>query len=159
MFRTARLLSLLAAAALPVVPSHARPEDPPKVRVIVVVVLATTENNVVDPKLAALAREVQKRDESLVGFKLAATVCKSIPVGDANEFDLVEKQKLTVKVNKSRDAEGKLGLTISPPELGEITYSCACSKFFPVATPYRTAKGESLIVAVMAKPCNAGKKK
>lgn len=152
MSRPLCLLALLAAAA-PV-----RADDAASVRVTVVVVLATTENNVVDPKLTALAKEVQKRDETLVGFKLAATSSKSVPVGDSHTFDLVEKQTLTVKVDKPRGADGKIGLTITPPKLGEITYECACSKFFPVVTPYKTEAGRQLIVAVMAKPCTAGKK-
>ena len=79
---------------------------------------------------------------------------------DVNEhtFDLVEKQKLAVKIDAPRGADGKIGLTITPPKLGDISYECTCGKFFPVVTPYKTEKGRQLIVAVMAKPCTAGKK-
>jgi hypothetical protein len=38
-----------------------------------------------------------------------------------------------------------------------LTYACACDKFFPIITPYKTAAGEQLLIAVMAKPCT-GKK-
>ena len=48
-------------------------------------------------------------------------------------------------------------LRTQSPELGEVTYACACDKFFPVVTPYRTKKGETLIVTVMAKPCTMKK--
>jgi hypothetical protein len=133
------------------------PTDDP-VRVTVVVVLATSENDVVDAKLADLAKEVQKRDPKLTGFKLMATDGKSIPVGESQTFDLVDKQELKVKVEKPKDANGRISLTIKPPGLENITYGCACDKFFPVVTPHRTKTGEVLIVAVMAKPCGAGKK-
>lgn len=123
------------------------------VRVTIVVVLATTENKDVNPKLVALAEEVQKRDAKLTGFKVATTLEKSIPVGESHTFPLPDKQKLKVTIERPRDAEGRIGLTISPPGLGDITYCCSCSKFFPVVTPHKTEKGETLIVAIMAKPC------
>ena len=103
-----RLLPILLIAAA-AAPRAGAGDPPPSIRVTVVVVLATTENNVVDPKLTALAKEVQKRDESLVGFKLAATAWKSIPVGESHAFDLVEKQKLGVKVDKPRGRTGRSG--------------------------------------------------
>jgi hypothetical protein len=133
------------------------PGDDP-VRVTVVVVLATSENAKVDPKLADLAKEVQKRDPKLTGFKLAATDAESIPVGDSHTFELVEKQELKVKVEKSKDKDGRISLTVKAPGLEKLTYCCTCDKFFPVVTPYTTKSGEVLIVAVMAKPCAAGKK-
>jgi hypothetical protein len=131
-------------------------EDP--VRVTVVVVLASSQDIGVDKKLAELAREVQKRDSTLIGFKLKATEAKSIPIGDGHTFELVDKQVLRVRVEQSRDEEGRISLTIKPPGLDKITYHCTCGKFFPVVTPYQTKSGEVLIIAVMAKPCMAGKK-
>ena len=56
-------------------------EDP--VRVTVVVVLASSQNATVDPQLVELAREVQKRDDTLTGFKIKAAEAKSIPIGSA----------------------------------------------------------------------------
>lgn len=147
-----RLMVLAAAAAVaPVV----RADDPPKVRVTVVTVLATTENNVIDPRLTALAKAVQQREPTLIGFKLAACAGRSVPVGGAETFRLVDKQELKVAIDRPRGVDGRIGLTITPPGLGEIGYECACSKFFPVVTPHVTAAGEQLIVAVMAKPCTA----
>src|SRR5262245_34912093 len=128
------------------------------VRVPVVIVLATTENTGVDPKLAELAKEVQKRDPKLVGFMIAATDSRAIPVGESFTFDLVDKQELKVRVDKPKDAAGRVSLTIKPPGLENITYGCACDKFFPVVTPHTTKAGEVLIVAVMAKPCALAKK-
>ena len=133
------------------------PTDDP-VRVTVVVVLATSDNAVVDPKLVDLAKEVQKRDSKLTGFKLMATEGKSINVGGSQTFELVDKQELKVKVEKPKDSNGRISLTIKPPEMENITYGCTCEKFFPVVTPHRTKSGEVLIIAVMTKPCASGKK-
>jgi hypothetical protein len=130
-------------------------EDP--VRVTVVVVLATNRNATVDPKLADLAKEVQKRDETLTGFRIKATEAKSIPIGDGHAFELVDGKTLRVRVERSRDEEGRINLTIRPPGLEKITYHCTCGKFFPVVTPHQTKDGEVLIVAIMAKPCTLGK--
>jgi len=132
------------------------PNDEP-VRVTIVVVLATSQNSTVDPKLADLAKEVQKRDETLTGFKIKAAEAKSIPIGDGHTFELLDKEVLRVRVERSRDDEGRINLTIKPPGLEKITYHCTCGKYFPVVTPYQTKGGEVLIIAVMAKPCTLGK--
>src|SRR3954449_1536400 len=81
-------------------------DDP--VRVTVVVVLATTENTGIDPKLADLAKEVQKRDDKLLGFKLVSSEAKSVPVGDSVTFKLVDKQELKLKVEKPKDDNGRV---------------------------------------------------
>jgi hypothetical protein len=133
------------------------PNEEP-IRVTVVAVLATANNNMVDPKLAALAGEVQKRDPKLTGFRIANTEGKSIPVGDSHTFELVDNQELTVRVEKSRDVNSRIRLTIKPPGIEKITYGCVCDKFFPIVTPHRTKAGDVLIVVIMAKPCTAGMK-
>ncbi len=130
-------------------------EDP--VRVTVVTILATSEDTTVDPKLVELAKAVQQRDKTLTGFRLVATEAKSIPVGSSHTFELADKQVLRVVVTRSKDTNNRISLTIKPPGLEKVTYGCTCDKFFPVVTPHRTKKGELLIVAVMAKPCTAGK--
>ena len=132
------------------------PTDDP-VRVTVVIVLATTENTTIDPKLKELAKEVQKRDPKLTGFKLVATECKSIAVGGSATITLTDKQELKLQVDKAKDANGRISLTLNPPGMDAVTYACACDKFFPVVTPHRTKSGEQLIIAVMAKPCTAKK--
>ena len=134
--------------------------DPPAdgVKVTVVVVLATTDKGKVPAELSELAKEVQKRDKSLQSFAVHTSEAKDVAVGDTVTFVLIDKQELKVKVEKPKDGKGKVGLTIKPPDLGEVTYTCTCDKYFPVVTPYKTANGETLIVAVMAKPCAAEKK-
>jgi hypothetical protein len=127
------------------------------VKVTVVVVLATSEHRVIDPKLAELARQVRKRDPKLTGFTLLATEVKAIAVGDSAAIPLVDKQELKVKVEAGKDDNGRITLTIKAPEVPEFGYACKCDKFFPVVTGYQTAKGEQLIIAVMGKPAT-GKK-
>ena len=70
---------------------------------------------------------------------------------------LTDKQELKLQVDKAKDANGRISLTLNPPGMDAVTYACACDKFFPVVTPHRTAAGETLIIAVMAKPCTAKK--
>jgi hypothetical protein len=130
--------------------------DDESVKVTVVVVLASTQDRVIDPKLAELARQVRKRDPKLTGFKLMATEVKSITVGESVAIPLVDKQELKVKVEAGKDESGRISLSIKAPEVPEFGYACKCEKFFPVVTGYQTAKGEQLIIAVMGKP--AGKK-
>lgn len=152
------MFGLLAAVVLGAgAPRPACADDDRPVRVTVVTVLATAQNATVDPKLKDLAKEVRKRDPALTGFRIAASEGKSIPVGDTAAFELVDKKELRVKVEKAKDENGRVGLTIKPPDLGEVSYTCTCDKFFPVVTPHKTAAGETLIVVVMAKPCTQKK--
>ena len=130
-----------------------RAADDPPVRVTVVVVLASATHAEVNPKLAALAQEVQKRHEKLTGFKLAATLQKSIPVGASHTFELADGKSMKVTVDTPKDKGGRIGLTLDAPGLGEIQYTCVCDKFVPVITPHVTKAGERLVVAVLAKPC------
>jgi hypothetical protein len=130
--------------------------DPP-IRVTVVVVLASTTNTTVDPKLTDLAKKVQKRDPKLTGFRLVTSEGKSIPVGGSSGFELVDGKDLTVKVEKPKDENGRVGLTIKSPDVGSVSYTCVCDKFFPIVTPHKTKTGETLIVVVMAKPCTEKK--
>ena len=123
------------------------------VSVTVVIVLATENNKTVDPKLKELAKEVQKHDPKLTGFKLVATECKSVPVGDSATINLTDKQVMKLTVDRAKDKDGRISLTLNPPGMDAVTYACACDKFFPVVTPHRTKSGEQLIIAVMAKPC------
>jgi hypothetical protein len=132
-------------------------DDNKPVSVTVVIVLATDRNATVDPKLKDLAKEVQKFDPKLTGFKLVATECKSIRVGDDAAISLTDKQILNVKVNRSKDEHGRITLSLEPPGMDAVNYACACDKFFPIVTPHRTKNGEQLIIAVMAKPCTAKK--
>ena len=130
--------------------------DPP-IRVTVVVILATADNTTIDPKLADLAKEVQKRDPKLTGFRIVSSEGKSIAVGGSLGYELVDGKELTVAVEKPKEDNGRVKLSIKPPGMGSVCYTCVCEKFFPVVTAHKTKAGETLIVAVMAKPCTQKK--
>jgi hypothetical protein len=147
------MLAVAALVVAVVAPRECQPDPGQPVRITVVTVLATGANATIDNRLADLAKEVQKRDPALTGFRIQATEAKSVAPGDSATFELIDRQKLVVKVDRPRDEQGRVGLKIRPPGLGEVTYTCTCDRFFPVVTPHRTRDGETLIVAVMARPC------
>lgn len=153
---SARFL-LMSLLLTPLAASAADPPPAKAIRVTVVVVFATTENNNVDPRLAPLAREVTKQDPTLIGFKLACTHRRSIPVGGSHTFKLPNREALKLTVRTARGADGRVRLTVAPPGVGEVTYSCKCDRYFPVATPTAMPSGEQVIVAIMAKPCTGAK--
>ena len=143
-------------AALLCLPAAASGGDDDNVRISVVAILATDQNDKIDPKLEGVAREVQKLDPKLTGFRVAKTTCKSLPVGGKDDFDLGGDQTMHVAVEQKGDEEGRFQMKITPPQMGDITYTTTCGKFFPVMTPFRNKNNELLIVAVRIQPC-AGK--
>jgi len=142
------LASLFSAAA--------RAEDG-KIQVTVVAILATDKNTKVDDKLKDIAKEVQKKEPTLTGFVVERITVKSIKIGEKETFPLVDEKTVVVILAEKNEKDNCVSLTIKPPTLGDITYTCCCGKFFPVVTRYETKDKDRLIVAVMAKPCN-GKK-
>jgi len=153
-FRFALPIALLALADGPVAAEE--------VEVKVLAILVSEEHKEVHPKLKEFAKEVQKKDSNLTGFKLARTTVESLDLGETKKFPLVNGQVVEVTVNKERNEKGRITLTIKPPKLDQITYECACDKFFSMATQHYVGKGkdkEQLFIAVMAKPCTPKKQK
>jgi hypothetical protein len=132
-------------------PSGARAEE--KIHVTVVAIFATDQNKKVEPRLECLAKEVQKTDPKLTGFRLAKCSCQKVEVGKKVEFPLVENEVAAVVVKHGCDKEDRVGLTVKAPLVGEIAYSCACGKFFPIMTRYQTKDKERLIIAIRVQPC------
>src|SRR6478609_8208811 len=79
------LLGLLCAAPL-LLAFGDKPER--KVRVSVVVILASETNTKVDKKLECIAREVTKMHPKFKGFRLGKMACQSLKIGSPNLFDL-----------------------------------------------------------------------
>jgi len=125
----------------------------PRVRVSIVIILASETDKKVHPKLKCIADEVTKMYPKLTGFRLYDVSYKSLPVGIKDVFELVEKQTATVTVQCRADKKDRVRLKIAPPKMGEITYSTPCGKFLPIVTPYRTKKGEQVIIALRVEPC------
>jgi hypothetical protein len=130
---------------------------PKKVRISVVVILASEKGTKIDKKLEGIAKEVQKVHPELKNFELAKLSCKSLEVGKADKFALVEDQVTSIVIQKAADKMDRVCLKVGPPMMGEITYSTPCGKFLPILTPYRTKKDQVVIVAVRVQPCNGGK--
>lgn len=132
-------------------------KQPKQVRISVVVILASENGNAVDKKLECIAKEVQKIHPKLKNFQLARLSCKSVAVGKADIFDLVENQTTNITIQKAADKMDRIRLKVGPPQMGEIIYTTTCGKFLPILTPYRTKKDEVLIIAVRVQPCVGGK--
>jgi hypothetical protein len=124
-----------------------------KVRVSVVVILASEGDEKVDKKLECIAREVKKMQPKLKSFQLAKLSCKSVSVGTTDKFELVDNQLVSITVQRAGDPCNRVRLKVAPPKMGEITYSTPCGKFLPIVTRFRTAKNELLIIAVRVQPC------
>jgi hypothetical protein len=129
-------------------------DKPRKVRVSVVVILASEKDDKVDKKLECIAREVRKMHPKLKGFKLVNLSCKSLTVGAADKFDLVEDEQTSITVLRAADKMDRVRLKVGPPMMGQITYSTPCGKFLPILTPVKTKTNEHVLIAVRVQPCN-----
>jgi hypothetical protein len=153
-------LALIASPGLLLLPALAG--DPPsrEVKVSVVAILASKQEGKTDERLTCLAREIRKANPHLKSFQFAKMTCRSIRLrGPAESFDLFADQKALVTVLKPADRDNHVELKVSPPTMGEITYTTCCGKFFPIITRYETANKEILILAVRVQPCHKEKKK
>jgi hypothetical protein len=148
--RPALALALLLAASRP-----ARADE--TVEVTVAAIVATERNADIHPKLRAVAREIQKVEPKLTGYRLGRTTCKHLTVGVQETFRLIERQDMDVTIRKSCGKDGKVELTVKPPLAGDITYTTCCKKYFLILTRYQTKDHDRLILAVMVQPCRAKK--
>jgi hypothetical protein len=142
----------LALAGLLIAAAPAAADE--KVRVCVIAILATENDAKVERRLECIAREVQKMNPKLTGFRLKNMSCQSLAVGAKDDFKLVEDQVAAVVIQQAADQDNRVQLKVTPPQMGEITYVTACGKFLPIMTPFRTKKGEVLIVGVRVQPCH-----
>ncbi len=129
-------------------------EEKGKVRVCVVVILATESDKKVDKPLERIAREVRKMHPRLTGFHFEKVSCKSLAIGEKDNFELIDDQAAAVTVQRGADKNDTVRLKVRPPKMGEITYSTACGKFLPIVTPYRNKANDLLIIAVRVQPCH-----
>jgi hypothetical protein len=140
---------VLAGVCLPL---HADPDE--KIKVTVVVILASEGKNEVDHRLEKIAKEIQKKDASLKCFKLKCIQRRSLAVDEKGIFKLVDGKTAQVVVKKSADAKNRVELAVTAPEQGEIVYQTVCGKFLPIITRCCTKSRERLILAVRVQPCH-----
>ena len=123
------------------------------IKVTVAAILATDRDKVVDPKLECLAREVQKIEPRLTGFRLARSSCKTLEPGVSYRFLLVDEKVAYISIQQAVDKEDRVSLMVKPPGMGEIVYTSACGKYLPIMTPYETKEKDRLFIAIMVKSC------
>ncbi|HWG47421.1 MAG TPA: hypothetical protein VN688_31950 [Gemmataceae bacterium] len=139
---------------LPAAAPRREAEEKETVQVSVVAILATERDNKIDPKLACIAREVQKTHKKLTGFQMAKMTRKPLTIGVKETFELVGEQKAAVTVQQGADEKNRIQVKVAPPQMGEITYGTCCGKFLPIVTPFRTKNNDLLILAVRVQPCH-----
>ncbi len=125
-----------------------------KVKVTVVVILASEGKAEVDPQLDKIAQEIQKRNPKLKRFQLKSIKCRSLAVDEKAVFDLVDDKKAQIVVKQKADKNNRVGLAVTPPDQGEFVYRTVCGKFLPIVTRYHTRMKERLILAIRVQPCN-----
>jgi hypothetical protein len=124
------------------------------VKLSVVAILASEDSTKVDPRLKCIARELQKMNPKLTGFRIATMTYKTVKVGADAPFDLVDDQSVSVTVERGTDKDHRVQLKVGPPLLtGEVTYDTVCGKYLPIITRYRTKNNEQLILAIRVQPC------
>jgi hypothetical protein len=154
-----RFLSVVALCLL-VTAGGACPPGEDEIEIRVLAIMVSEHKDKIDPRLAQFAKQVQKKDSTLSGFRLQHSGRDNLKLGDTQKFQLVGKEVVEVTVNKERNKAGKVVLTIKPPKLDQITYECVCDKYFSMATQYFEGTGkdkEQLFIAIMAKPCGTKK--
>jgi len=155
-----RILSI-AVLSLLVAAGGACPPAEDEIEVKVLAIMVSEHKTEIEPRLSQFAKQVQKKDSTLTGFRLQRSGSDKLKLGETQKFDLVGKEVVEVTVNKERNKAGKVVLTIKPPKLDQITYECVCDKYFSMATQYFEGTGtdkEQLFIAIMAKPCSPPKK-
>lgn len=153
-----KFLTLLSVASLLSLCADSSAQAPAKdeIEIQVLAILVSEHHQKVDPKLVEFAKLVKVKHDKLTGFDLERSTSKKLNLGQTEKFDLVEKEAVEVTVNKERNEKGRITLTITPPKLNQITYECACNKFFSMATGYYVGEGKErrqLFIAIMAAPC------
>lgn len=129
---TPRLLGWLALMTGLAAPT--RPQEAPKVKVTVVVILGNNRSTEVDPRLKQIAAEVEKCT-GLTSYTLASMTTKSLAVNEKAVFPLNgDKTSVTVVVQQAADQSNKVCLAVTPPQQGEIVYRTVCGKFLPIVT-------------------------
>jgi hypothetical protein len=119
-------------------PHHQDKKPEAKVKVTVVVILASDRCPYVHPRLKAIAAELQKGDPSLTGFTLVSMTAKSLAVNQKAKFHCVEDCHVEVVIHQCVDQANKVCLAVTAPLQGEVVYRCVCDKFLPIVTRYQT---------------------
>jgi len=148
------MTSLIAALLLISPACCAEPKAPSEpIQVVVLVILASDQNENVHERIREIAAEIRKKSPQLKSFDLHRTISKMIRLGESIPVEVIDNVKIDLTLNEKTDDEGRVTMTVKTPKLDEITYACTCGKFFPIITNHVTEDKHRLIIAIMAKPC------
>lgn len=151
-----RILSLfLMAASLTTIAAADRcwPDEKDPVKVTLVIILASEKGDKVDKRLKGLAEEVQKLHPHLKSFEWKCQEIKSLKPNEKTALDCVDKKVVEMTVKHGADKDNHVSLAVKPPNMSQLEYQTVCGKFLPIVTPYKTKKGETLILAIRVQPC------
>lgn len=153
-----KLLSVFGLLALVMCAADSRssaqnPCPGQKVKVTLVVILASEEGAKIEPKLKAIAEEVRIMNPNLKSFHIKSMTTKSLAADDKTFFPLVDDKNVAITIKHGADQEKRVSLAVVAPDQGEIVYRCVCGKFLPIVTRYQTKGKERLILAIRVQPC------
>ena len=123
-------------------------------------ILASEHHTTVDAKLTEFAKQVQRKEPALTGFKLDHSSATPSSSGRQRSSPLRRRGRRGDR-QQGAEREGRITLTIKPPKLKQITYACVCDKYFSIATEHFEGKGKDraqLFIAIQASPCGPPKK-
>lgn len=153
------LAKWLGVIALALVPLQGRACDDDKVKVTLVVILAGEQDGKIDPRLKAVADEVQRLNPGLKSFRIKTMTTKSLDPEEVATFPLVDGKTAQVVVKRGADKQNRVELAVTAPNQGEIVYRTVCGKFLPIVTRCQTRPAgpqqprERIILAIRVQPC------
>lgn len=125
-----------------------------KVKVTLVVILASEHGDFVDKRLKDFAREVQEKYPTYKSFKIKKMTNKSMAPAEKALFKLVDDKSAQIIVKHGADKNNRVSLAVTAPDQGEIDYRTVCGKYLPIVTRYQTKDKERLMLAIQVQPCN-----
>lgn len=147
-------LTIAAFASLAAAGPNCWDEKDP-VKVTLVVILAREEAGPIDKRLTKIAEEVQKLHPNLKSFACKTMESKSLKPNEKVSLLCVDKEAVEMTIKHGADKDNRVSLAVKPPMMSELEYQSVCGKFLPIVTPYKTKKGECLILAIRVEPCRA----
>ena len=150
-----RLLAFVAVFTSITLVARACPcaDEKDPIKVTLVLILASEEGDTIDPRLKAIAQEIQKGNPKLKSFALKSMQSQSFKPGEKFSLPLVENKKVEMLIKHGADKENRVSLSLFGPSMGEIEYQTVCGKFLPIVTPCKTADNERIILAIRVQPC------
>ena len=145
---------LLAFGALTALTASLRACPNEKVKVTLVVILATEDGDFVDKRLKDFAKEVQEKYPTYKSFKIKTMTNKSLAPAEKGVFKLVDDKTAQIVVKHGADKQNRVSLAVTAPDQGEIDYRTVCGKYLPIVTRYQTKGKERLMLAIQVQPCN-----